>query len=191
MSRNHKSQPIISIRNDIVFKMFIPAQEQNLPESNLTKEEYAFPFTRLKALVLKTCRRHIFSGQLDPLDFYSSIKSNHRYELRQRSVVLRIPTIICYLTVLLVCLASDLCRAATLCQPQSWWDANQDKCVSCTVCQADMIALRPCQVHRDTVCGSIYDLQIDWVVLAKTEPNWKEVNFKICLKLIEILIFSY
>jgi len=39
-----------------------------------------------------------------------------------------------------------------------------------------MIPLRPCQLHTDTICGSIYDLKIDWVVLAKTEPNWKEVS---------------
>ncbi|XP_001990979.3 tumor necrosis factor receptor superfamily member wengen, partial [Drosophila grimshawi] len=60
------------------------------------------------------------------------------------------------------------------CAPQHWWDQVQDKCTPCTSCQGEMIPLRPCQLHIDTVCGSIYDLKIDWVVLAKTEPNWKE-----------------
>ncbi|KAH8387250.1 hypothetical protein KR093_005875, partial [Drosophila rubida] len=60
------------------------------------------------------------------------------------------------------------------CAPQHWWDQQHDKCTPCTSCQGEMIPLRPCQLHIDTVCGSIYDLKIDWVVLAKTERNWKE-----------------
>ncbi|SPP77911.1 tumor necrosis factor receptor superfamily member wengen [Drosophila guanche] len=60
------------------------------------------------------------------------------------------------------------------CAPQHWWDPVRDRCTACTVCQGEMIPLRPCQLHTNTICGSIYDLKIDWVVLAKTEPNWKE-----------------
>ncbi|XP_016986795.1 tumor necrosis factor receptor superfamily member wengen [Drosophila rhopaloa] len=60
------------------------------------------------------------------------------------------------------------------CAPQHWWDSQRDRCIPCTRCQGEMIPLRPCQLHTDTICGSIYDLKIDWVVLAKTEPNWKE-----------------
>ncbi|KAH8274795.1 hypothetical protein KR026_006585 [Drosophila bipectinata] len=60
------------------------------------------------------------------------------------------------------------------CAPQHWWDSNRNRCIPCTRCQDEMIPLRPCQLHTDTICGSIYDLKIDWVVLAKTEPNWKE-----------------
>lgn len=62
------------------------------------------------------------------------------------------------------------------CSPQQWWDSQRDRCTACTRCQGEMIPLRPCQLHTDTICGSIYDLKIDWVVLAKTEPNWKEVS---------------
>jgi len=62
------------------------------------------------------------------------------------------------------------------CAPQHWWDSQRDRCTPCTRCQGEMIPLRPCQLHTDTICGSIYDLKIDWVVLAKTEPNWKEVS---------------
>uniref|UniRef100_A0A1A9W980 TNFR-Cys domain-containing protein n=1 Tax=Glossina brevipalpis TaxID=37001 RepID=A0A1A9W980_9MUSC len=77
---------------------------------------------------------------------------------------------------IVIMLLSTICSicTATLCNAQSWWDPTKDKCVQCTVCKGDMIPLRPCQVHQDTMCGSIYDLKIDWVVLAKTEPNWKE-----------------
>ncbi|XP_017042119.1 tumor necrosis factor receptor superfamily member wengen [Drosophila ficusphila] len=60
------------------------------------------------------------------------------------------------------------------CAAQHWWDSQRDRCTPCTRCQGEMIPLRPCQLHTDTICGSIYDLKIDWVVLAKTEPNWKE-----------------
>ncbi|XP_065365140.1 tumor necrosis factor receptor superfamily member wengen [Calliphora vicina] len=76
-------------------------------------------------------------------------------------------------TLLILTTTCSLC-SASLCESQSWWDPYKDKCIACTVCQGDMIPLRPCQMHRDTVCGSIYDLKIDWVVLSKTEPNWKE-----------------
>lgn len=83
---------------------------------------------------------------------------------------------------LVFCSACSLC-AASPCDGQSWWNPNENKCITCTVCEGDLIPLRPCQLHRDTICGSIYDLKIDWLVLAKTEPNWKEVNiFKLkCL----------
>ena len=78
---------------------------------------------------------------------------------------------------LLLSSACSLC-AASPCDAQSWWDPIKDQCITCTVCEGDLIPLRPCQLHRDTICGSIYDLKIDWVVLAKTEPNWKEVSSK-------------
>ncbi|XP_034488400.1 tumor necrosis factor receptor superfamily member wengen isoform X2 [Drosophila innubila] len=64
--------------------------------------------------------------------------------------------------------------ASSPCAPQHWWNQLQGKCTPCTSCQGEMISLRPCQLHIDTVCGSIYDLKIDWVVLAQTERNWKE-----------------
>ncbi|XP_075159274.1 tumor necrosis factor receptor superfamily member wengen [Haematobia irritans] len=83
------------------------------------------------------------------------------------------PSTAACVTFLLLSTTCSLC-SASLCDPQSWWDPYKDKCIPCTVCQGDMIPLRPCQMHRDTVCGSIYDLKIDWVVLSKTEPNWKE-----------------
>lgn len=87
------------------------------------------------------------------------------------------PSTAACVTLLILTTTCSLC-SASLCESQSWWDAYKDKCIPCTVCQGDMIPLRPCQMHRDTVCGSIYDLKIDWVVLSKTEPNWKEVSFE-------------
>ncbi|KAH8416758.1 hypothetical protein KR222_003287 [Zaprionus bogoriensis] len=60
------------------------------------------------------------------------------------------------------------------CAPQHWWDSLQDRCRPCTRCQGETIPLRPCQLHKDTVCSSVYDLDFNWAGLAKTEPNWKE-----------------
>lgn len=60
------------------------------------------------------------------------------------------------------------------CQSDSWWDSVNDKCVQCSKCSGQLIAIRPCQLHRDTICGSIHDLKIDMTILSKTEPNWKE-----------------
>ncbi|XP_049312534.1 putative uncharacterized protein DDB_G0285119 [Bactrocera dorsalis] len=79
-----------------------------------------------------------------------------------------------YITALL--LLATLCSfcAASPCDRNSWWDPLKDKCIPCTVCEDGLIPLRPCQFQCDTICGSIYDLKIDWLVLAKTEPNWKE-----------------
>lgn len=85
------------------------------------------------------------------------------------------PSTAACVTILILTTTCSLC-SASLCEPQSWWDSYKDKCIPCTVCQGDMLPLRPCEMHRDTVCGSIYDLKIDWVVLSKTEPNWKEVR---------------
>lgn len=45
-----------------------------------------------------------------------------------------------------------------------------------------MIILRPCQLHKDVVCGTIDDLEFDWSWMARTEQqqnqNWKEVNIE-------------
>lgn len=60
------------------------------------------------------------------------------------------------------------------CQNLYWWDSLQDKCVECTVCKDQKIVLRPCQWHQDTFCGTIHDLDIDFMYLGRTEPNWKE-----------------
>lgn len=80
-----------------------------------------------------------------------------------------------YVALLVLSTTCTLC-AASPCQSHSWWDSVKDRCIPCTECQGQLIVLRPCQLHRDTICGSIYDLEIDWMVLAKTEPNWKEVS---------------
>lgn len=44
----------------------------------------------------------------------------------------------------------------------TWWDREKNQCVPCTICN-DTIheAIRvPCELHRDTICQSIYELNI-------------------------------
>lgn len=59
------------------------------------------------------------------------------------------------------------------CEWNYWWAPSKNACVPCSECPG-MIPIKPCEPHRDTICGSISDLKIDWIVAGKTEPNWKE-----------------
>lgn len=105
---------------------------------------------------------------------YAQRAGREAWRLRIFKPMSGILEVVSYLVLLLLTLCS-LCTAS-LCDPKSWWNADRHKCTPCTICEGDMIPLRPCQVHQDTVCGSIYDLKIDWVVLSRTEPNWKDVR---------------
>lgn len=54
---------------------------------------------------------------------------------------------------------------ATLCpQGIKYWNASLERCVNCTKCDltVNQIVLRPCEVHRDTICGPFHELDIDW-----------------------------
>ncbi|GBP56923.1 Tumor necrosis factor receptor superfamily member wengen [Eumeta japonica] len=45
---------------------------------------------------------------------------------------------------------------------RTWWDRQRGACVPCTRCEpASHLAVRaPCEVHRDAICASIYELDI-------------------------------
>lgn len=57
--------------------------------------------------------------------------------------------------------------AASVCPPgDKYWNPSLESCVNCTRCDLQVhVVLRPCEVHRDTVCGPLSDLQIDlgWI----------------------------
>ncbi|KAJ8725158.1 hypothetical protein PYW07_016116 [Mythimna separata] len=44
----------------------------------------------------------------------------------------------------------------------SWWDRQRGTCVPCTRCDpAKRLVVRyPCEIHRDTICQSLYEAQI-------------------------------
>lgn len=45
---------------------------------------------------------------------------------------------------------------------RSWWDRQLGACQPCTRCDAALrlVVKLPCQLHRDTVCQSLYDVKI-------------------------------
>lgn len=44
----------------------------------------------------------------------------------------------------------------------TWWDRSRGACVPCTRCDPTLrlAVLYPCEVHRDTVCQSLYNVRI-------------------------------
>lgn len=71
----------------------------------------------------------------------------------------------------------------------TFWLNIHDTCIKCTECDEQLIVLRPCQPHKDTVCGTFNDLERDlddW--LTQTEKsissNWREVRFQVALTIV-------
>lgn len=71
-----------------------------------------------------------------------------------------------YCTVIALALVSDTAADSILsiCPPRHWISAQVDACVPCSTCtEADrIVVLRPCQLHQDTVCGTLNDLEFEW-----------------------------
>lgn len=68
-----------------------------------------------------------------------------------------------------------------ICPENHWWDQTHDSCAPCTTCEDQSIVLRPCQLHQDTLCGTLQDLEIDWSFLGEAQkrvvvPEWDEVG---------------
>lgn len=44
----------------------------------------------------------------------------------------------------------------------SWWDRQRGTCVACTRCDPTkrLVVRFPCEIHRDTICQSLYEAQI-------------------------------
>lgn len=73
-----------------------------------------------------------------------------------------------------------LCDA--YCPQRFWWDQTKDSCIECSICDENTIVLRPCQPHKDTVCGTLNDIEFefDWLQAAQKQvavPDWKHVSF--------------
>lgn len=53
-----------------------------------------------------------------------------------------------------------------VCDEHHWWQQQLNECIPCTVCDASQsIVLRPCQLHSDTVCGTLDDIEFDLNIL--------------------------
>lgn len=70
-----------------------------------------------------------------------------------------------------VALVAAGARAEELCERgHSWWDRERGVCLPCTRCDpAKHLAVHlPCELHRDTVCQSLYNVRI-WPSKAQQE----------------------
>ena len=74
--------------------------------------------------------------------------------------------------VTLVGLAMVLTWAATAPCPKglSFWDTDQQQCNQCSACVVNEVVLLPCQPYKDTVCGPISALNINWAWLQPPPP---------------------
>lgn len=66
---------------------------------------------------------------------------------------------------LLLLSAVSCTTLATLCpQGDKYWNPYLERCVNCTQCNLSQneIVLRPCEVHRDTLCGPFQALDNYW-----------------------------
>ncbi|XP_050297836.1 tumor necrosis factor receptor superfamily member wengen [Anthonomus grandis grandis] len=60
-----------------------------------------------------------------------------------------------YLCLLAVTITSVL---ASICPDNQYLNANEQICMNCTECSQGSVVLRPCELHRDTLCGPIIDI---------------------------------
>lgn len=97
----------------------------------------------------------------------------------------------------LVCTILGFLVASSFCHKSpcldTYWLNIHDTCIKCTECDDQLIVLRPCQPHKDTVCGTFNDLERDldgW--LTQTEKsiasNWREVSEQCCNQIYFIIL---
>lgn len=76
-------------------------------------------------------------------------------------------------------------RPTAICPSSHWLNSALDACEPCTECVDERsIVLRPCQPHRDTVCGTLNDLEFEWSWMAPpvldasvNQDDWNEVSY--------------
>ncbi|XP_018331230.1 tumor necrosis factor receptor superfamily member wengen isoform X2 [Agrilus planipennis] len=68
------------------------------------------------------------------------------------------------LTVCLFVVFPCLARSLICPQGKQFLDTERQRCANCTICDhaKGLVVLRPCEVHRDTICGTINELTLDW-----------------------------
>lgn len=65
------------------------------------------------------------------------------------------------------------------CDEHHWWQQELNKCIPCTRCDdSQLIVLRPCQKHSDTVCGTLDDVELElgWLKAAAVAAEQKQVS---------------
>ncbi|KAK4886351.1 hypothetical protein RN001_002622 [Aquatica leii] len=78
-------------------------------------------------------------------------------------------------TLQLLLIISSLCVGSALVCPQGkqFLHQNLQICVNCTLCDNEkgQVVLRPCEVHRDTICGPLSKLTLNWKFLQPQSEN--------------------
>ncbi|XP_046672156.1 uncharacterized protein LOC124362044 [Homalodisca vitripennis] len=71
-----------------------------------------------------------------------------------------------------------LCAASLCPSGLQYWSTETESCVNCSRCDsaAKQVVIRPCQVHVDTVCGPLSDLNIDWSWLKPRDDKHKHAG---------------
>lgn len=78
-----------------------------------------------------------------------------------------------------------------VCNEQHWWQPQLNKCIPCTVCDASQsIVLRPCQLHSDTVCGTLDDIEFDLNILRAAAAVVEEERVSVLLLVIFKLLWK-
>ncbi len=111
----------------------------------------------------------IFMQILPPWPWFSGVSLTTYMNLAYLSLALLVTSINCH---------------RPPCLEQSWWDEKTDSCIECTICDEQSIVLRPCQPHKDAICGTLNDLEYDWNGIVEPDrtiesDGWSEV----CIKL--------
>lgn len=84
-----------------------------------------------------------------------------------------------FVVYLLIILTNSVQLIDAFCAEHHWWQEELNKCTPCTVCDATQsIVLRPCQLHSDTVCGTLDDLELElsWLKSAAVAVEQKRVS---------------
>lgn len=120
--------------------------------------------------MIRAAKHHILQIMFClPSDFVSS-KLSSLSPLRASPLPLasssgRRPSTLRFLSILIV--LTGYCQLIeAICDEHQWWQQQLNKCIPCTVCDAGQsIVLRPCQLHSDTVCGTLDDIEFDLNIL--------------------------
>lgn len=134
-------------------------------------------------------RSHYMSRQQSQHFYLTNQQQQINYQSFRRRNLLFNFDVISKTLLLLVLLASliQLSVASIPCSNYEYWDSKRDMCLQCTKCDVQMIVVSPCQAHKDTNCGPMSKLEIDWSQFRATEVNRKVIYFEICLEVIIVL----
>lgn len=122
-------------------------------------------------------RCHYMSRQQSQHFYLTNQQQQTNYQSFRRRNLLFNFDVISKTLLLLVLLASliQLSVASIPCSNYEYWDSKRDMCLQCTKCDVQMIVVSPCQAHKDTNCGPMSKLEIDWSQFRATEVNRKVI----------------